>query len=375
MALDNSLLGLLSSLTSSLDSAVSSLPDESAIAPPADGITLLDGKNEIFLSYLQHLAFLIYHKLQNVSKIYAGSASTADASGTADRDLDDKMARKLVELRVYLEKGVRPLEGRLKYQVDKVLRAAEDATRSAAQKPSAPATSRARPPTSGGSEGDSEDDGSGADLDQPAPPAAEIDELSYRPNPSSFTRAAPASNRRTVDASHSDGIYRPPRITPTSLPTTTTASREERASRRPAKSATLDEYVATELSTAPVAEPSIGSTILSGGRRTKSARERAADAEKQTYEESNFVRLPKESKKDRAKKGLAGRQGYGGEEWRGLGAGLDRIERLTQKKGGAGSALDRSRKRVVEDGPRGSGGQMGEGFEKRRKLQSRTRRR
>ena len=55
-----------------------------------------------------------------------------------------------------------------------------------------------------------------------------------------------------------EGVYRPPRISATSMPTTETKERKER---RPGRSATLDEYVSTELSQAPLAVPSIGSTI------------------------------------------------------------------------------------------------------------------
>ncbi|PQE20059.1 sas10 utp3 c1d family protein [Rutstroemia sp. NJR-2017a BBW] len=139
-----------------------------------------------------------------------------------------------------------------------------------------------------------------------------------------------------------------------------TTERREKQEKRPNKSATLDEFINTELSTAPLAEPSIGSTIIAGGRRSKSEKERKEDAERKEYEERNYVRLPKESKKDRAKKNKAGgRQdaGYGGEEWRGLGEGIDRIDRLTKRKsGGSGmkDVLEKSRKRAVEDSPRGS---------------------
>ena len=51
-----------------------------------------------------------------------------------------------------------------------------------------------------------------------------------------------------------------------------------------------------------------------------------------------------------------------------LGAGIDRIERLTQKKGGNLGSLEKSRKRPVGDGPRGSGSAAGDAFEKRRKV-------
>lgn len=304
-----------------------------------------------------------------IIKLRSGIASNAVAQPAVKGTEQDEVVKKLVELRVYLERGVRPLESRLKYQIDKVLRAADDASRSAAQKTSiVPKTtkptngSRVRDGSVSGSDHDSAIDGD----DDAAPNAAEIDHLAYRPNPGALVRPAQGADSRFAA---SNGIYRPPRITPTALPTT--QGREERAARKPTKSATLDEFISTELSSAPVAEPSIGSTIISGGRRSKSQKERTKDTERQVYEESNFVRLPKESRKEKAKS-AGGRPrdgGYGGEEWRGLGEGVERIERLTGRKKGV-SVLERSRKRAVEDGPRGDGvGEaVGERFEKRRKM-------
>ena len=139
----------------------------------------------------------------------------------------------------------------------------------------------------------------------------------------------------------------------------------------------MDEFIADELSAAPAAEPSIGTTIVQGGRKMKTAQDRASEAERQVYEESNFVRLPKESKKDKAKKnreaGRSSRMQFGGEDWHDLGQGVDRIDRLTRRKekggGGVRAMLEKSRKRGPEttDGPRGSG-EMGERFQKRVKL-------
>lgn len=98
-----------------------------------------------------------------------------------------------------------------------------------------------------------------------------------------------------------------------------------------------------------MAEPSIGTTIVSGGRGTKTARDRAQEAERTNYEESNFVRLPALSKKEMAKQRGRRDGQYGGEEMRDLGAGLDRIERMTGKR--KGGRLENGGK----DGPRGDG--------------------
>ncbi|KAI9867610.1 MAG: hypothetical protein M1813_008410 [Trichoglossum hirsutum] len=348
---DSSLPSLLSVLTSSLHSAVSSVPDETTILPPKDGISLLDTKNELLLSYLQNLVFLILVKLRNGSLLEP--QANGDGEGGMDSGLGAEVVKKLVELRVYLEKGVRPIEGRLRYQIDKVLRAAGDAARE-----------DVRETKSDGAEGVNGGEGSdgGTSLrDKVASPALH-DDLSYRPNPAAFARPSikpPAS----TNLSSSTGIYRPPRIMPTTLPTP-----QQTTIRRPTKSRTLDEFISTEFSAAPSTLPSIGSTIVSGGRRSKSASERAAEAERAAYEEANFVRLPKISRKERAKQnGVRGEAGYGGEEWRELGEGVERIERLTRRKDNVGVSrvLEKSRKRKAGEGATG-GVEIGERFENKR---------
>jgi U3 small nucleolar ribonucleoprotein protein LCP5 len=363
MVVDNSLTTLLGTLTSSLDSAAKALPEENSILPPKDGISLLDVKNDLLLAYLQNLVFLILLKLRDHSK-------SDKKDGTDPLDINGDVVKKLVELRVYIEKGVRPLENRLKYQIDKVVRAAEDSARTATQKSDTKPRRRASKNAQNNRDSDSDVSDSGSE--GLAQSDAEADELAYGPNVSAFARAKVEGVRKAKEDEPKDGIYRPPRIHPTSLPIT--QGREEKGARRSGKSATLDEFIATELSGAPVAEPSIGSTIVAGGRRMKSQKEREDEAERREYEESNFVRLPKESKKDLRKKGAQSREGgWGGEEWRGLDAGLDRIERLTQKKSGASGSLAKSRKRPISDGPRGTGAEAGEMFEKRRKVVSRHR--
>ncbi|RAL66959.1 hypothetical protein DID88_007741 [Monilinia fructigena] len=341
MAVETSLPALLTTLTQSLTSAIESAPDSSVVNPPVDGISLLDVKNELLLSYLQNLVFIIILKIRNQKE---------DVSGEDEEELDNAVVKKLVELRVYLEKGVRPLEGPLA-PIPKAVKNNDDVS--------------SDEDDSDAEEDDSDEDANGVHLE-----ASEIDDLQYRPNPSSLLKPAAATEDNSKHSS--DGVYKPPRITATAMPTT---ERGEKKDRKANKSATLDEFVNTELSAAPIAEASIGSNIIAGGRRSKSEKEKKEDEERREYEERNYTRLPKESKKDRSKKNKAGgRQdaGYGGEEWRGLGEGIDRIERLTKRKSGSGGAmrdvLEKSRKRAVEDGPRGSGMQVGEGFQKRLKM-------
>ena len=361
--MDSTVFALLSTLHASLESASQALPEEADVLPPKDGISLLDVKNELFLSYVQNLVFLIIVKLRHAS-------SPSDENSNARHTLEkahNEVVKKLVELRLYLEKGVRPLEGRLKYQVDKVVRAAEEAER-ASKVDMSKGRVRGRKHEDGDERSDASDD---IQHENESDSARGVDELSFRPNLSALMRPnASSDKRKDADEAKPDGVYRPPRIAPTTLPVT--RRKEEREARRPAKSATLDEFIATELSSTPLAEPSIGSTIVSGGRRNTSQRERDEQAERRAYEEAHFVRLPKESKKQRAKKGDRSRDGgFGGEEWRNLSAGLDRIEKLTQKKSVASGGLIRSRKRVIEDGPRDDGEQAGTRFAKRHRTVTR----
>ncbi|KAH8727856.1 Sas10/Utp3/C1D family-domain-containing protein [Phaeosphaeriaceae sp. PMI808] len=356
MAVENSLESLLAKLVSSIQSATEALPNED-ILPPKEGVSLLDVKNELLLSYLQNLAFLFLLKIR---------AHKSDNNSSQDESSlhQDEVVQKLVELRVYLEKGSRPLENRLKYNIDKIIRTADEATRRMSQLSVKPKSKKRM------NHVDSDSDDSDVASTGSAQTEEDENEMNYGPRGAAMARTKPDVKEERAKVSAKDGIYRPPKITPMAMPTT--ESREARRERRPGRSATLDEFIATELSSAPIAEPSIGSTITNGGRHTKSEKERREETERRDYEEANFTRLAPISKKEQAKKWGRGQDGgFGGEEWRSLGAGIDRIERLTQKKTGKLGSLEKSRKRPVGDGPRGSGSAAGDAFEKRRKVVAR----
>ncbi|KAF2234797.1 hypothetical protein EV356DRAFT_576486 [Viridothelium virens] len=409
-AIENSLPALISQLTSSLSSAADILPEQTL--PLHHGISLLDVKNELMLAYLQNIAFLILYKIRNTAKprLRKAKADRNDIQ-TQDQSLEDEAVKKLVELRVYLERGVRPLEVRLKYQVDKVLRTADDAARQEAQK--ANGASKPKPSANGTAHGDedqsdeadenseeeedSESDSSSSDADNTTG-GAPLDDLAYRPNPSSFLQpqqapSQPPTLRKSNNSDSTSTRYIPPKITPTTLDT-----RSRPTSRRPPRSTAIDTFIASDLSSAPLAEPSIGadaaqtSRATSLGRRQVSGRERETLAERTRYEEENLVRLPKEGKKERARRmrgaeggGERGRLQFGGEEFRELGEGAGRIERLVgrrkeKERDGLGGALGRSRKRERERereggaegwGQGGRGVRPGEFFERKMKKRRR----
>lgn len=366
------LSALLESLNSCLTNAGSSLPvtrkdapTDVSILPPQDGISLLDTKSEILLSYLHNLVFLIIFQLRQASS----NSQSEESEIAADSSVRDEVVKKLVELRVFLDRGVRPLEGRLKYQIDKVIKAAEESERTERPAKSKKPKKAAKTAGSGSDEESEEDDeDSDSESDSDEDEEDDMDEMAYRPNVAALAKGKVEQKHPQVKATReepSDGIYRPPKIMPTALPTT---ERRERQDRRPRRSNVIDEFVSAEMSAAPMAEPSIGSTIIAGGRQTKSKKDREHEAERTRYEETNFVRLPKETKKELAKRGGGRRDAtYGGDEWKGLTEGADRIERLTRRSKNSGSALEKSRKRKNEDGQRSDGVAVGDIFDKRRK--------
>ena len=372
MAAPRTIPALLESLTQSLSSALEIGPKVSALDPPQNGVSLLDIKNELLLSYLQNLVFLIVVKLRN-----AKTSSGQEEQESTQRYND--VVKKLTELRLYLEKGVRPLEEKLRFSLENMLRAADDAERKIA----GGGKSQSKPKAIG-SGSDSEDD-SASDSDAQSDDASQIsddedeededeDEKPRRPQLSGFKKLVEVNP--PTESSDKPGIWRPSKTRRVVMPE---PEKRERRERQPNRSITMEEYVANELVSGPIAEPSVGTTILDRGRTVKTAAERRKDEERREYEERNFTRLPAPSKKERAKQAkLAGRGGrmvFGGEEWRDLGEGVDRIERLTQRKDkstGTRALLERSRKRQHDstDGPRQSGArvEMGERFNKRLKV-------
>lgn len=371
MAVHTSLPALLTSLTQSLDSALEATPKLADIDPPEDGVSLLNVKNELLLSYLQNLVFLILLKIRNAK-------SAGNASPSKEPDLSSDVVEKLVELRLYLEKGVRPLEDKLRFQLDKILRAAEDAERNEQRDQSDSTNNKAV------ADPDSENDESGDELgvgrDRSIPKATAGSQNAKMARPNFNFAAGPNAIGMAAAEKDKTGVYRPPKFAPTVMPTT---ERREARDRRPMKSATMDEYISNELSTAPLAEPSVGTTIVAGGRKVKTANQRAEEDRRREYEETNFTRLPTESKKDRVqrKKAEGGRSKmeFGGEDWRDLGVGADRIERLTKGKEGRSTGtkalLEKSRKRGRDtaDSGRGSGlnsgtREIGDHFQKRLKV-------
>ncbi|KAL9592806.1 MAG: hypothetical protein Q9179_006348, partial [Wetmoreana sp. 5 TL-2023] len=243
----------LKSLSEALSSATECVLLVEALQPPTEGLSLLDVKNELLLSYIQNLVFLILFKIRNHNCLHEGN------DGNTEPSYDD-IVKNLVSLRLYLEKGVRPLESRLKYQLDKLLLAASEAEPKHQPVKDKPRKSK-RSSSASSSTSASETE-------------APISDLSHRPNLSAFTRpraSSPSTAKPNSSSGSNPNIYRPPRITPTALPTT---DRPNNPSARKRKNQMLDTFVAEELSSAPIAEPSIGTGPGLRGRDAEKERER-----------------------------------------------------------------------------------------------------
>ena len=314
------LSALFTNISHSLEAAVSSLPDPSTITPPTDGISLLDTKNELLLAYLQNLVFLIIIKLKN-----ANFTDEVSSQG----DVTNQVTRKLVELRLYLEKGVRPLEAKLKYQLDKLLAAASEAD--AASNSNLTTQSTLKPNGHLSHPDNPEED---SDVGQNPTPAENFD-LLYRPNPAAFVRR-PESARAAQGAR--DGVYKPPRIAPAALSMTDSNTLRSKRSR---KSRTVDDFIREEVTDGPIAEPSIGA---GSGLRGRAKEE---DEERRAFEEQRLVRLPSQKKRKRV-------IGGGGDD---LDVGFGRLEDVD-----FGDIKGRGKKRKQESG---LGERIGERWEKR----------
>ncbi|CDR87438.1 related to LCP5-U3 small nucleolar ribonucleoprotein involved in maturation of 18S rRNA [Sporisorium scitamineum] len=275
-----------------------------------DGISLLTVKNDAMLDYLHHVVAVCIAKISGRS--LAASSSKADAAqGPAD------LVQDLVKLRLMLEK-LRPLESRLKYQMDKLLRAAADADKEILLGRSKPASTKAKK----NSKGDSSDE----DADD-----ASDDDLAFRPNPSAFmqdkartlakssSKSNGASRRKSSgrdssfdsESDEEDGgktaVYRPPKLVPMSYdPDARTNKKDPRFASDKSSSITRNSALLSDLTAGMSSNPyeaSSGGVGVGGrGKLASNTSSRAkALARMEEFEEENFTRLVM-SKKDARKR-------------------------------------------------------------------------
>ena len=159
------LIALTKELTKNLDEVTHSVEPMIAAAragelATAEGISYLDAKHLLMLSYCVNIVFYLLLK----------------SEGRSVRD--HPVVLRLVEIRAYLEK-LRPIDRKLRYQIDKLLK-----------------TSAASELAGGEDDGEDEDD-----------------PLRFKPNPDALVGGADAEDAEAL----AGGAYRPPKMVPTAM--------------------------------------------------------------------------------------------------------------------------------------------------------------
>lgn len=261
-----------------------------------EGVSLLNLKSNSLLSYVNNLALILLSSIERTG-------------GAEVEELRNKAVAASIQQRVCLEKGVKPLEKKLAYQLDKTVRAyhrMEADTANAESKLHEKAQEAAK---NEGSDSDSE--------------AEDNDALSYKPDASALANLASSAGK-----SSSSGKYMPPKIAAAALP----SASSQKAPRNSKKLQSMEEYLA-EHSDRPQLEASIGASIVSHGRSEKTGRDRAREKQIQTYEETNFTRLPSTMTKKNHRQKMADRtHTFAGEDWSIFSSNRDMLSSTSRKR-------------------------------------------
>lgn len=279
----NTIKESLKSCGESLDKLEEVYEDESGESWRGDKVSLLSLKNGSMLSYLSSLMVVLGEKLGK--------------DGVASRGREEA-----IEQRVVLERGVKPLEKKLGYQLDKLTRAymRMEADLQASQVSSTSGKEKEKEAAAAEEEEDSSES---------------EDETQFRPNGSAMVTGktsgkasgkarAEANAASSADAEASGSIYRPPKIS-AALPPQHHFEDKFNAQEHKDKSSrsrmqAMEEYL-KETSEQPEWEASIGANIVNHGRGgVKTSRDTERERDIQRFEEENFTRLnPNGSKVDK----------------------------------------------------------------------------
>lgn len=317
------------------------------------GVSLLTLKNQALLSYLHNSVVVLLAQVERAAT--SGADDEEDEEETELQKARNNAIRNTVTQRIVLEKGIKGLESKISYQVEKSIRAY--------------AKSKAAASTKEHSKNDSDDSDSDKDSDKEDDEEEEQDNgdlLLFKPNPKLLLNtngtkdAKPTSKSRSSKHPKDDNDdepkkstekYQPPKIAATSLsgPASGSSSSNKRQHHN-RKNALMEDYLEST-SIAPVSEPSIGTTITGGGRGLSTARDRRKEKEIRDYEETNYTRLSsitrKQQEKDKKRRlqrdGGAGGDSFFGEDW-GFSS-RSNVESATAKRRKDGSVWERAKKR------------------------------
>ncbi|QLQ82617.1 hypothetical protein HG537_0H03800 [Torulaspora globosa] len=291
-----------------------------------DRVSLLSLKNGSMLAYINSLLLVVGDKLD---------PSCRDPTAKEGR-------HRSVQHRVVLERGVKPLEKKLSYQLDKLTRAY---TRM--EKEYVEAENRAVAKSHSGMDQESNDDESSDD------------ELSYRPNISNgVTKKAAEPVEEEEEKGAEGAIYKPPKISAV-LPPQQLHQFEDKFNARDHKDRSgrsrmqaMEEYI-RESSDQPNWESSIGANIVTHGRGgIKSQRDTEKERDIARYEEANFTRLnhgtsKADKRKQKQRERLNQANVIGGEDF-GIFNSKRRMEDSTSRRNTkkSRSAWDRAKKKL-----------------------------
>ncbi|KAM9902240.1 hypothetical protein OXX69_008398 [Metschnikowia pulcherrima] len=340
------IIGSLAQTTTSVKSAHTRYIDEAELLLPdtikqiaktsdvsVEGMSLLSLKSSSLLSYVNNLVLIILAHLERLQ---------ADGSEIEPLRLEAVVAS--VKQRVTLEKGIKPLEKKLSYQLDKMVRSfhrMEEESAKASEKVAEDAENQklSKRVSKQGSDSDSD-----SDSDSNSDSEDDEDALSYRPDAAALAKMAPQA-KKSAKSSKSEKDpsaekYKPPKISAVAPPT---AAFDDRAAPKQSnrKLQSMEEYLA-EASELPQAESSIGATIVGHGRGgVKTSRDKQKEMELQRYEESNFTRLPSTATKKSFRQKMAERANtFAGEDWSMFNNKRD-LKEGTSRKRSSGTAWDR----------------------------------
>lgn len=272
-----------------------------------DSISLLSLKNTALLGYVTDLALLLAIKLKDMRE--------EESSYSTEKE---EVLKSTVTNRVILEKGIKSLEKRISYQLEKMVNAYH--RREKEQKDVEDKVNKIENEPGSSSDEKSEND----DDDDDEEEEDEEEGLNFKPNPAALLKRTGKAKPKAKKEYETEDIdedkdskaaskekYRPPKIAAMSI----ADPDKEVKGRKKRNLQSMDEYL-QDISEAPTMEKSIGSTIINNGRDVKSKKQLEKEAEIQRYEEENFTRLPtaktKESKESRAKRM---RNEFMGEDW------------------------------------------------------------
>ncbi|KAI0462240.1 hypothetical protein LJB42_004328 [Komagataella kurtzmanii] len=322
---EKSLKEMLGSLDSELPEIIKAVKGEGS---DVEGVSLLDLKNSAIASYVNSLILII---LTNIERM---KLNGKDEEFNFQRE---SIVKNSTVQRVTLDKGVKGLEKRLQYQIEKMVRAytrMEQDEKDLKEKQTQQL----------------DEDGEEKEVDEAEDEEEEEEEeeeegMSYRPNPSAMLEKLKSSTSKPLPSGSSDK-YRPPRIAAVAPPSS--EANQERSKRKHKKLQSMEEYL-QETNEAPMLTESVGSNIMAHGRGgVKTSRERDREEEIREYEETNFTRLPtsvtEKSKKQKKDHRL---NTFAGEDWSFFGKDRDEDMKKSARKNKntASSAWERAKRR------------------------------